>query len=466
MSAPEHVFGISDRRYPLGKLLGRGGQGAVFAVEGERLAIKILSRARGANDERLRDKMAMVSRLPIDELPVAKPIERLKPPFVGYVMELFTGMTSFQRLMRPPKDVSSVAQWYMDGGGLGRRLRLLAKIAGILSKLHSKGLIYVDLSPANVFVSEDPGHDEIRLIDTDNLRTSTSAGRTFYTPGYGAPELVQAKASPSSLSDAYAFAVLCFETLSLQHPFKGDHVVYGEPELEERAFAGKEPWIDHSENDLNRSSDGIPRELLLTRMLEQDFRQTFEEGLTAIDKRPGMAQWSEHLHEAADRVISCASCGSGFYFNRPSCPWCGEAVPPFAIAAIHLWDPRQRKLEKNGELVKRPGIVLKDNKKPRLLGLQAIADGNTEVLTRRLTHGIAGNDEQVLRLTPQGDTIAATALVDGLSMQGVQQPRRRWRANQTIRLATQQEGAITIHMDTKDKLHRVVLLDLTRMGGK
>lgn len=465
MSAPDSVFGMSGRRYPLGDLLGRGGQGAVFTVEGERLAVKLLTRARGVNKERLRDQMAMVSRLPIEDLPIAKPLERLRLPFVGYVMELFTGMVPFQRLMRPPRDVGSVLQWYLDGGGLGRRLRLLAKVAGILSRLHSKGLIYVDLSPANVFVSEDPSHNEIRLIDTDNLRSTATSGRTFYTPSYGAPELVLNKADPDTLSDAYAFAVLCFETLSLLHPFKGDHIVYGEPELEEQAFAGQMPWVDHSSDNLNRASDGIPRALVLTRDLKTSFQQMFEEGLHDRSKRPGLAQWSEHLHEAADRVITCPSCGGGYYFNQPSCPWCDEARPPFVIAAVHQWDPNRRAHGGDGELIQRPGLTQKGGKQ-KLLGLRVASMGSVVEVSRRLTHGMANDGEPALQLVLDDGALEVTKLTEGLFLKGLPQSPRTWRVGQTVRLSARRHETITIHMGEMDELHRVVLLDFKQARGQ
>lgn len=465
MSKPEYVTGFSSkRRYPLGKLLGRGGQGAVFAVKNEPLAVKVVSRAQGFNRERLRDQMAMIRRLPLDDLPIAKPIECLQPPFVGYVMELFTGMMPFQRLMRPHGDIDSVLKWYLDGGGLKRRLRLLAKIAGILSQLHGKGLIYVDLSPANVFVSEDPAHNEVRLIDTDNMRASTTSGRTFYTPSYGAPELVQAKGFPSTLSDAYSFAVLCFETLSLQHPFKGDHVVYGEPEIEEQAFAGQLPWIDHGENDLNRSNDGIPREFVLTRSLRENFQKTFEDGLHNPSCRPGLAQWSEHLHEAADRTISCASCCGGYYFNNPMCPWCDESRPPFVIAAVHLWDPNRRALNENNEYVSQPGIAQK-NGKHNLLGLQIISQGCTSVITRRLTHGVPENDEPIIQLDFNGEFIDITPLVDGLYLRLNKERQTHLISGKTTRLSARYEGTITIHTGTTKSLHRLILLDLKKARG-
>src|SRR5262249_50624883 len=153
---------------------------------------------------------AMVGRLPLEDLAVARPIEHLRSPDVGYVMELFTGMVPLRSLLRPPKDVDSVVRWYFATGGLRRRLRLLARAAEVFAELHGRGLVYVDPSPDNVFVSDTVDVSEVRLIDTDNLRTSTTPGRTLYTPGYGAPEIVSETGAPNSLSDAYSFSLVAF----------------------------------------------------------------------------------------------------------------------------------------------------------------------------------------------------------------------------------------------------------------
>lgn len=459
MTKPEEVFDTSGQRYRLGKELGRGGQGAVFAVEGERLAVKLLSRARGANAERLRDQLAMVGRFPIKDLPIARPVARIDTPYVGYVMELFTGMQSIQSLLRPPKDTESVLQWYINSGGSSRRLRLLTRLATTLSQLHGKGLIYVDLSPANVFVSESTSNLETRLIDTDNLRTASTPGRTYYTPGYGAPELVNNKGTPSSLSDAYAFAVLAFEVLSLQHPFKGDHVVYGEPELEEQALRGQIPWIDHTEKNLNRASDGIPRELLLTKDLKADFEEAFQAGLSDPQERPGVQRWAEHLHQAADRTLTCLSCKGSYYFNRGECPWCGDSRPGFVIVAVHLWDPKRLKFDENGELLTKSGVVRDPAGKPRLLELQVVPERGSATLTRRVTRG-GLSEEGTLRVEHTShDAIALTPLHEGWILRIGDGKKRKMSQGRPTKVSIQPDAQITLHTGTEDEQHRVVFLD-------
>lgn len=467
MTRPSTVTSIHGNQYRLGHELGRGGQGAVFAVEGGRLAVKLLRDRSARAREVLRDQLAMVGRLPLEDLAVARPIELVRPPHVGYVMELYTGMVSLRALLRPPKTAASIVQWYFEMGGLRRRLRLLARTAEVLSELHGRGLVYVDPSPHNVFVSEHRDAAEVRLIDTDNLRTATAAGRALYTPGYGAPEVVTQTGSPSSLSDSHAFAVIAFETLALVHPLLGDAVRDGEPEMEDKALAGRSPWIDDETDDSNRSSDGIPRDIVLSAALRDDFHRTFGPGLLAPTERPGLSRWAEHLHRAADRTVICPSCSGTFYYNQKECPWCDASRPSFIIAAALLWDPQRLRGREGGELDTAAGVVREPSGKPRIVDAVAVSAHQTVELTERITHGTSRRTPR-LRVSFTDDRLTLEAL-DGERWRLVSSDGRRERhlANRPLDVAVGDTGAAwVVHGGPQDRLHRVIRFDLRRGGNR
>lgn len=460
MSKLDAVTSINGNRYRLGRELGRGGQGAVFAVEGDRMAVKLLRNQSSKARESLRDQLAMVGRLPLEGLAIARPIEQLRSPHVGYVMELFTGMTPIQSLLRPPKGTKSIVEWYFQGGGLRRRLRLLARTAEVLSELHGRGLVYVDPSPNNVFVSEQSNACEVRLIDTDNLHPATAVGQPLCTPGYGAPEIVPETGVPSSLSDSHAFAVIAFEALVLAHPLLGDLVNEGEPEMEEQAFAGCLPWIDAADDDSNRSSDGIPRDIVLSRRLQADFSRTFGPGLSAPHKRPGLAQWAEHLHQAADRTVTCPECSGSYFYNRNVCPWCDASRPGFVIAAVLLWDPQRLRGNGGGELNAEPGIVREPSGMERFVDALVVSANQSVELTERLTHGTSGSTPK-LRVEFTGGRLTIEPL-DGeqwrlTSFDGRQEHLMKGPVALTIKAG---RGQWMVHARSDERLHRVVRFDL------
>jgi DNA-binding helix-hairpin-helix protein with protein kinase domain len=253
--------------------------------------------------EVLRRQFAFVRRLDLGGLHVAKPIAVLKPPYVGYVAEFLGDMVPIKSLMEAPS--KDLVRWHIDTGSLRRRLRLLAHAGEALLGLHARGVVYADVSHNNVFVSEPVSAVEAWLIDLDNLSHDSDPRHAIYTPGYGAPEVVAGGSGCTSLSDAWGFAVLAWHTLTLHHPFIGDFVNDGAPELEEQALAGHLPWVGHSTDDRNRCSTGLPADLVLAGRLMDLAKRTFEDGVIDRKLRASISDWVERLHVAADQTVSC-----------------------------------------------------------------------------------------------------------------------------------------------------------------
>jgi DNA-binding helix-hairpin-helix protein with protein kinase domain len=463
-SAPRQVTDINGARYSLLRQLGRGGQGAVYEVDGGRLAAKIVFDSSAARRERLRNQLTQVKRLVLADLEIARPIEMLREPVLGYVMELLTGMQPLKALGTVPKDSASPAAWYLAGGGLRRRLHLLARAADVLAGLHGKGLVYSDPSPHNIFVSESPDALEVRFIDADNIHYTSVAGVTaIFTPGYGAPELVRCTSGANSLTDAHAFGVLAFQTLSLAHPLIGDRVNNGPPELEEEALHGSLPWIDDPADKTNSASYGIPRPWVMSRKLVELAGRAFGPGLRDASKRPGISEWAECLHGAADATLTCPSCKGSYYLNEKQCPWCDKPRPAFATAAFNLWDPS---VGPGGELLQKPAG---DRRKAVVAAVLALTDGDTVSVTQRLTHGRDGaaGARPVVEIQLTGTRLALRA-VDGChyrlsSPSGTRDTEVTDRVKE-IRL---EPGIASwrLHLGSPDSLHRVVNFELRPGGG-
>jgi DNA-binding helix-hairpin-helix protein with protein kinase domain len=396
---PSAVADTTGARYALGHLLGRGGQGVVFAVQGRPLAIKLLTATAQSSRQRLQESIARVKRLPLEGLRVARPLRALASPHVGYVMELMTGMEPLSRMAQIPSDRrTSITPWYLETGGLLRRLRVLAKAADLFAELHGRGLAYGDASPANIFMSQSHDAHETWLIDCDNVESGVSR-RAVYTPGYAAPELFQSRGS-DSLTDSWSLATIAFQTLCVLHPFEGDDVHEGEPELEARAFEGKMPWVDDA-SGANVATRGFPRDLVLTPDLKELSESCFGRSRTERLQRPGVATWAEKLHRAADQVLHCAECASSFYLNNLSCPWCDTPRPAFAVASVFLCDPKLTDRKQNPM-----NLVCREPGRPRPIHRVVVQPGRALGLGDRVLRGVPGDapivqldlDEQRLKV--------------------------------------------------------------------
>ena len=428
----------------LTECLGEGGQGQVWLTQGERRVVKVFPKQ--TNRDKLKNQLAFVRRLDLREMHVARSLALLKAPQVGYVAEFLSGMVPIRALIRPAAG-TKLSEWYITTGSIRRRLRLLAHAGEALASLHARGLVYADVSPANVFVSAPMDALEAWLIDLDNLRYEGEVGSAIYTPGYGAPEIVRGQMFATAMSDAWSFAILTFQTLTLTHPFVGDWVHDGEPEVEEEAFAGRVPWIEHATDTRNRARTGLPRSWIFAGKLLDLARDTFENGINKPEARPPVSKWVERLHLAADQTLRCGKCRGTYLANAKACVFCGAAKTQFATVRIKRWEPGKGIVEAMGDLAKLP---VSDEPihltKRHTLGESGIAARSAAAELRVSERGLyLSNATEPCWVTPPGS-------IDSSSAQDVTARGR------TLPIKTNPHESWVIHFDRIDTPHRVAVV--------
>lgn len=297
--------------YELKEELSRGGQGIVYRTQYPQVLIKGYTKKDEHARLRWQQHIAWLVNQDLGGLKLARPLALLAAPRFGYVMELMDGLVPLQSLLDSFVNAEEAASAdYLRQGGLQRRIRILSQLARTLNQLHTRGMLYGDLSPSNIFVSDDPEHAETWLIDCDNISLEAHSGLTLHTADYGAPEVVRGDALLSSLTDSWGFAVIAYQLLTHNHPFKGELVSDGEPEEEQAALRGERPWVNDTQDDANQCFVNLPLQLIEYSKLPALFSRCFEQGLHRPSERPSMAEWLEALVEVDERTYCCTGCGS------------------------------------------------------------------------------------------------------------------------------------------------------------
>lgn len=331
------VVDEDGNKHYLDKQIGQGGQGAVWRTADPNILVKMkINSVTGepivdeAEYEKYKRNLDEVRILDIPfKLHVAKPASILAKPYCGYTMRMLNDMKPIKYWIRPYDGETDPAAFYRNTGGLRHRLELLTGMAEIFANLRYHSAVYSDLSPENVFVSENLNSKEVWLIDADNMRYRFDVNRSVYTPGYEAPEIENGHVN-TVFSDEYSFAVLAHEILTMNSPFDGEMLQEtgdGWDDEEDEDSDAFIPWIEDPEDDSNRCYTGIPGRIVFSPGVRSLFERTFSrEGQEKPETRPSMREWYNELRHAQDLTIKCKRCGSTFIMGShdAQCPFCNE----------------------------------------------------------------------------------------------------------------------------------------------
>lgn len=138
--------------------IGKGAQGATYLLKGGKYIAKLFANVK--NPTELRAKINFLKQLDLDKDGFAIPLEEITQPKIGYISEFASGMEPLS-MLKWSNQSEDLQKWFIETGGLLKRLQVLTKLAERLRTLHSKGLIYCDLSPSNVFVSSDAKNSHV-----------------------------------------------------------------------------------------------------------------------------------------------------------------------------------------------------------------------------------------------------------------------------------------------------------------
>ncbi len=214
-ATPGDLFGaVLGGKYRIGKKIGSGGIGVVYAAEhvtlGHEVAVKVLRGAAardGGEIARLRREAHIQVHVEHPNVARVLDLDQMPDGSIYVVMERLVGRSLADKLSREGLVAPGLA------------IPVFIGVCGALAAAHAKGVVHRDLKPGNVFLCED-GTSKVLDFGMSKLAAAeslTQAGYTLGTPEYMAPEQCIG-ATVEARTDIYALGVLMYEALTGELP--------------------------------------------------------------------------------------------------------------------------------------------------------------------------------------------------------------------------------------------------------
>ncbi|GAB3001184.1 serine/threonine-protein kinase [Saccharothrix stipae] len=213
---------LSGRRlghYRIDGVLGRGGMSVTYKATDVRLGRKVALKVIGQHltaDAEFRERF-------VDEARNTSAIDHANIVPL-YDFDEVDGLLYIAMRLVDGQDLAS----HIKDGPLSpaRTLSLLGQVAEALDMLHGKGLVHLDVKPANVLVTtKEAAGEHVYLADFGLTRRGATGHRTrtgdfLGSPTYAAPEHLRGEPLDGR-TDQYALACMVFACLSGRPPFQG-----------------------------------------------------------------------------------------------------------------------------------------------------------------------------------------------------------------------------------------------------
>ncbi|MBL8259837.1 MAG: hypothetical protein JNM60_08530 [Candidatus Competibacteraceae bacterium] len=317
----------SGNGHPLepGKLLGRGGEGAVHEIDGRPgFVAKIYHQPVGPDKALKLESMARQAHPGLLEI-AAWPVDVLRDgpqgPVQGFIMPQVKGYHEIHSLYGPSHRKRTFPQ--ADWSFLVHAAR---NLASAFETIHARGNVIGDVNPGNVVVS---GQAMVKMIDCDSFQIDTGS-RLFLcevgVPQFTAPELQDRpfhgmQRGPNH--DAFGLALLCFHLLFMgRHPFAGRYRGKGDMPIE-RAI--KEYRFAFGRQAAARLMEPPPHTFPFE-ALPQPVALLFDRAFsvsTTTTPRPTAREWFAALERLNRELRACGRKAVHKYpATAASCPWC------------------------------------------------------------------------------------------------------------------------------------------------
>ncbi|MCP5361454.1 MAG: hypothetical protein H6908_02255 [Hyphomicrobiales bacterium] len=309
----------------LGRLLGKGGEGAVYEVPGasslvakiyhQPLAPEKAGKLHAMSDMKT-DRLLSLTAWPVDVLngPDGKP--------KGFLMPQVTGHKDIHALYTPKsrKDSFPEADWRF-------LVHTAANVARAFAMIHDHGCVIGDVNHGSVLVSAKA---TVRLIDCDSFQINTPKQQFLCTVGVPTytPAELQGKSFKgvvrSANHDAFGLAIMLFHLLFMgRHPFAGRFLGKGDMPIERAISEHRFAFSSYAKQAL---MEPPPHTLQLNAISPQVsllFERAFSREGIRDNGRPTAREWVTALEGLEKQIKKCGTNASHYHFsNLTACPWC------------------------------------------------------------------------------------------------------------------------------------------------
>jgi DNA-binding helix-hairpin-helix protein with protein kinase domain len=312
---------VDGKPLPIGKCIGKGGEGEVYQVSGdESRAVKFYTASDGPQREAKISaivRMGLAKQSSLIAFPLAIARDQ-RGHFKGFLMRLVREHKPVFELYSPGarKQLFPAADYRFLA-------RAAVNTAKAIAAVHKAGCVIGDINHSGILISQEA---TAALIDADSFQVTDGSKRYLCrvgVPEYTPPELQGVRLGDvvrTTNHDAFGLAITIFLLLGMgRHPFVGTYAKGEMPihkAISEFRFAySRKRSVGMTPPPGACTLDDFPNHVASA------FEAAF--GPSLRDKRPTASQWVSLLQEFERSLRKCSVDALHYYSSAArSCPWC------------------------------------------------------------------------------------------------------------------------------------------------
>lgn len=356
--------GLNGQVYTTNNLLGKGGEGAVYAIDG--MPDYVLKEYLPGKTNRTKERKICIMASIYKSLPqsakrqVTWPVDAVyfNGRFAGFVMVSVSGKKDINYMYSPDPSLNG-------GIGLEERIVIAKNLCVAVNAVHSIGQVCGDLNPKNVLA--DPSKGEVTLVDTDSfqIKGTTQDGKTLFFPcEVGLPEYfpyelqkrikagkgkslsdIASASNPAFTQETDLFALAGHIFRLLMNGFDPFAVATSPTTSRQASIAAPQPV----ENIVNgcfiyavpvsglRPPPLAPDYSYIPKYIADMFYKAFIAANSDPKLRPTSEEWHNALGRFQNEVRSWRTCQKNDAHKIPpgmsKCPWCRSATNMGAVSS-------------------------------------------------------------------------------------------------------------------------------------